>query len=245
MKEALVRERESREQADRELERALLLLRDNIAQRVGDKEAAQEELRLHQEMWGQEEQARKAGVVEQLRSLEARNGQLERELIAQKQRQDQEHQQHAAAQQQQHEEITRLQQACNDHQRTSNKHMEDLLACRGKLEESDQALRTLRSQMEDISRKLQDSAEAYEHRRTKVLAQKAKIKELGARLEEELETRQSLSHELNTACSEMAKMRMHVDELSAKEAKLAHEMAESILKSSIYSDLYIVHVLGH
>lgn len=222
-----------------------MLLRDNIAQRVGDKEAAQEELRLHQEKWDWEEQARKAGVLEQLRSLEARNGQLERELIAQKQRQDQEQHQHAVAQQQQHEDITRLQLTCNDHQRTSNKCMEDLLACRGKLEESDQALRTLRSQMEDISRKLQDSAEAYEHRRTKVLAQKAKMKELGTRLEEELEARQALSHELNTACSEMAKLRIHVEELSAEKAKHAHEMAESILKSCTFNDLYIVNVLGH
>ena len=227
LQEALARERESREQAERELERALVLLRDNVAQRVADKEATKEDLRLREERWTQQEQTRKTGVTEQLRSLEARNGQLEQELIAQKQRQHEEQQQHSAVEQEKSEEIARLQKACNDHQRSSNKCMEELLACRAKLEESDHALHTLRSQMEDISSKLQDSVVAYEHRRTKIVAQKAKIKELGARLEEEAEARQALSHELDTASSEMAKLRTQVDELSAHGAKHADEMAES------------------
>ena len=149
LKEALARERECRQQSDRELERALSLLKDNMAHRIAEakgnrpewKESfldatrqnkalheglKQQEHRLREEMRIQQEQARQkyAVVIEQLRTLETEvkeEGAKQQELGQQL---NSCKQQLAAEQQKHREETERLQQECNNHQRTSNQHMQ-------------------------------------------------------------------------------------------------------------------------
>jgi len=261
----LTNERALRTQADRELERALGLLKANVAQRLSEQNSTrhtqewkesfldasrqnkalneglqQQEMRLREEMRGQQEAARQkyAHAIDQLRSLEgevkkegAHKLVLEQEMSSCKQ-------QLATQQEQNRAEVARLQQTGLENQRSSNEHHEQLIACRSKLELSEQALLTLRSQMEDISCKLQDAVYAYEERRSKIHTQKSTIKEITARLEEEVEARQVLSHEMDTASAEIVKLRMLVDELNVRNESLqkTHDEQMGILCASVEAD---------
>lgn len=272
MREELIRERHSRQQAEREAERAVGLLKESMVQRLTEREAGkhthewkssfldasrqnkllledfqQRETGLREEMRSQQEQAHKkyASAIDQLRVFEeevkkvgTHKAALEQQLktykeqhAAQKEKEQKQMLQHRA-------ELARVQETCNEHQRASNIHHQELIDCRAKLEDSQQAHHTLRTQMEDISGKLQDAVLAYEERRTKIQTQKSTIKDLTARVEEEMESRQVLSHELDTASAEIVELRMLVDELNLKEQsrQKTHEDQMAQMCASVEAD---------
>ena len=250
-------ERQRREQSDCELERALAMLMQNMTHLKAEKDARgqmrdgfmdvsrqnrtlEEALCEKEKRLREYEQARQsyADAIDQLRVLELEvktQGEhketLQQQLEAcktQLKTQQQEHQ----------KESDRLKQAADQHQQTGSQHFQELLSCRVKLDDSEQSFLTLRGQMEDISAKLQDAVQAYEERRSKSAVQKATIKQLTERIDEEVATKQALSHELDTASAEIVELRIQLEEVTMKneDAHKAHEEHMTRVLASVEAD---------
>jgi len=253
-------EQERRKQSDIDLERALSMLKENMTHLLVEKDASrharewkdsfldvsrqnralEEDLREQEKRVREFEQAREgyAGAIDQLRVLELEVKKQGEHNVVLKHQLESCREQLALQQREHQEERERLKHAASEQERASNQHLQELSACRAKLEDSEQSLVTLRGQMEDISSKLQDAVQAYEDRRTKIHTQKTTIKELTARLEEENCRRSLLSHELDTASAEIVELRMQVEEVTMKEqaANKSHQENMARLLASVEAD---------